>query len=236
VPDGPPKAQRAVLTSMRVGRHRIELMGVEDLEAMVDREALLRDEDPSDPPYWAYLWTGAVELARHIDATWDCAGRSVLDLGCGLGLVGIVAACNGARVVFFDRDPDALELVAASAERNRCSSVEVRQGDFTRSRLGRTFDLIVAAEVLYERAAFGPLVEFLGAHLGSDGTLLLSDAHRIDTREFYETLRAAGYDISTRGVRAREEGFPLMVSLVTVTRSREASRREDADRRHAAQG
>src|ERR671923_249858 len=42
-------------------------------------------------------------------------GLNVLDLGWGLGACGFAAACQGARVTFFDWEPRALEIVAASA-------------------------------------------------------------------------------------------------------------------------
>ena len=59
---------------------------------------LLDADDPDPPaPYWAYAWAGGVALARHFRAHPTLvAGRRVLDLGAGSGLVGIVAAQAGA--------------------------------------------------------------------------------------------------------------------------------------------
>ena len=203
---------------VRVGRHRIELLHVANLEALVDREAVLRSDDPVEPPYWAHLWTGAIELALHLDGHHQCAGQAVLDVGCGLGLVGIVAAVKGARVTFLDRDPDALAFAAASAERNGCRPAGLRQADFTRDNLGWRFDLILAAEVLYDAAAFIPLVRFFSAHLKSGGTVILADAHRTDTRAFYDALTSSGYRFTTRTISVREERLPLAIDIVTARR------------------
>ncbi|WP_292247577.1 methyltransferase, partial [Mesorhizobium sp.] len=50
--------------------------------------------------YWAYAWAGGTVLARYIlDRPQTVAGRRVLDLGAGSGLVGIAAAKAGARAV-----------------------------------------------------------------------------------------------------------------------------------------
>ncbi len=50
------------------------------------------DADPP-PPYWAFPWAGGLALARHIlDRPQTVAGRRVLDLGAGSGLVAIAAA------------------------------------------------------------------------------------------------------------------------------------------------
>ena len=206
---------------VRVGKHHVELLGVANLEVLVDREAVLRSVDPVEPPYWAHLWTGAIELARHLDAHHQCARENVLDLGCGLGLVGIVAALGGARVTFLDRDADALAFAAASAELNGCRPASLCQVDFTTENLGRRFDLILAAEVLYDAAAFTPLIRFFTMHLWSGGAVMLADAHRTDTRAFYDALTASGYCFTVQQTTVREERLPLAVDIVTARRSRD---------------
>ena len=84
---------------------------VADLERHVDRRALLAGDDPAEPPYWAYLWAGAVALAEAVPRA---AGR-VVEVGCGLGLPGVVAAMRGAQVTMVDRVPAALAFARASA-------------------------------------------------------------------------------------------------------------------------
>ena len=81
----------------------IALVTVRDLEQHVDREQLLHDES-TVPPYWALVWGGAKALAEHLATRVDCAGRSVLDVGCGLGLVALTAAARGAAVTAIDRE------------------------------------------------------------------------------------------------------------------------------------
>lgn len=72
------------------------------------------------PPYWAYPWAGGLVLARHLaDHPELVAGRRVLDLGCGSGLVAIAAAKGGAREVFaVDIDPHAVVATALNAAAN----------------------------------------------------------------------------------------------------------------------
>ena len=83
-------------------------------------------------PYWAALWPSSIALARGVAAAADdddtgesgdsgnaVVGRDVCDLGAGLGLAGIAAALCGARsVVFYDREPLALQCCLLSAELN----------------------------------------------------------------------------------------------------------------------
>src|SRR5262245_57765285 len=110
---------------LTVGARRLTLLRVKDLERYVDREALLRDET-EEPPYWAHLWTGALTLARYVAERIECHDQSVLDLGCGLGLTGIVAALKGGKVVFTDKEPEALAFATVNAQMNNCPLFEAR--------------------------------------------------------------------------------------------------------------
>src|SRR3984885_14796605 len=52
------------------------------------------------PPFWAFAWAGGQALARYVlDNPKVVAGKCVLDLGSGSGLVGIAAIKAGARNV-----------------------------------------------------------------------------------------------------------------------------------------
>ena len=74
-------------------------------------------------PYWAYAWPGGLALAHHLIANPHlAAGRSVLDLGTGSGLVAIAAAKAGAReVMAVDIDPRAVIATELNAEANAVS-------------------------------------------------------------------------------------------------------------------
>lgn len=80
----------------------------------------------------------------------------VLELGCGLGLPSLVAAARGAEVTAVDWAEDAVVLLRQNAARNGLALVsEVHDW---RQPLGRTFDLAIAADVLYERRNVEPVL------------------------------------------------------------------------------
>src|SRR5262249_45116959 len=83
---------------LQLGDVRIDLLTVKRLEDYVDTDALLRDPDAPEPPYWAHLWTGSRALARLVATEIECTGKQAVEIGCGIGLVGIVAAVRGATV------------------------------------------------------------------------------------------------------------------------------------------
>src|SRR3954453_9155304 len=65
-------------------------------EAMEERQG----NAPSEPPFWAAAWPGGQALARFVlDRPEVVAGRSVLDLGSGSGLVAVAAGRAGAAEI-----------------------------------------------------------------------------------------------------------------------------------------
>ena len=93
---------------------------LDDPDATLD--AITQEEfDRTDErmPYFATIWASAESLVAAVLEGPRLDGQRVLDLGCGLGACGFAAARHGARVTFFDWEPRALEVVAASASRQR---------------------------------------------------------------------------------------------------------------------
>lgn len=186
---------------------------VADLERHVDRHALLSGDDPRDPPYWAHLWSGARILARALPPQ---PGRTV-ELGCGLGLPGLAAAARGGAVTFVDWLLDPLRFVRASLAVNHLAGT-LCVADFRAIPLRTRFDLVLAAEILYDRTAFGPLIRALASLVAPAGRVLLTDGQRIDTRAFYPAFAAAGFHWRETLHVVQEEGIPVSVRLIEATR------------------
>ncbi len=154
-------------------------------EALLDEEAFEHEEFL---PYWAELWGSGEELSEEV-AERDVAGLRVLELGCGLALPSLAAAAGGARVLATDWSPDAIELVGENARRNGLElESEVVRWSEPRSLVERApWDLVLAADVLYERRNVDELLELL-PRLGS--TVLLADPGRPHAKTFF--AEAAG--------------------------------------------
>lgn len=113
-------------------------------------------------PYWSVLWRSGLALARELE--WEpLRGLRVVELGCGLGVPSLAAARAGATVLATDGCPEALALLARNA---RSNGVEVDTAvvdwidpDELVAR-GR-FDLVLGADLLYERAHEAPLLSLL---------------------------------------------------------------------------
>ena len=143
---------------------------------------------------WKFRPSG-VALARHLaDHAASLRGARVLELGCGLGLPSIVAARSGAAVVATDWSSDALRLLAENAARNEAplEIVEARWTDHERFAARSPFDLVLAADVLYERRNAEEILALLPVVLAS-GHLLLADPGRPQVRGFLSAAEALRY-------------------------------------------
>ncbi len=200
---------------LTISSRSLTLLRVKDLERYVDRAALLKDAT-EEPPYWAHLWTGALTLARYIEERVSCQGLSVLDLGCGLGLTGIVTGLKGGHVTFADKEPDALMFAEANARQNGCGFFTTRTLDFTKETLTQRFSLILGAEILYDRPTFVALAMFLAHHLTPNGVALFADAQRTNTEDFYDCLERVGLRWEREEIKEREDRLPLTVGIVKI--------------------
>jgi predicted nicotinamide N-methyase len=210
----------AILTRVLVGTDPVALWQVDDLERHVDRHALLAGDDPAEPPYWAHLWIGARVLAEAVPVR---PGRTI-ELGCGLGLPGLTAARRGGAVTFVDRARAPLAFVQASAAAGGIGPIDVVAADVTAGALAGCFDLVLLAEVLYDRAAFPAIARAVATCLAPGGLALLADGARIDTRAFYPELAALGLDVETTTRRVDADGVTEAIRLSAIRRPGGAAR------------
>lgn len=112
-----------------------------------------------EPPYWSFCWASGLVLARWLAERPEWVrGKRVLDFGAGSGVAAIAAAKAGAvEVVACDLDPLALAACQANAALNE---VELRYSQDFFGEEDR-FDLIIVADVLYDRANLPLLDHFL---------------------------------------------------------------------------
>jgi predicted nicotinamide N-methyase len=174
----------------------VEIVHPPDPEALLDEEAFEREEFL---PYWAELWPSAVALAGAVAAR-DVGGLAVVELGCGLALPSIAAALGGARVLATDWSPDALAYAERNARANGVDleTARVAWGEPAALLRRGPFDVVLAADVLYERRNTELLLGLL-PRLADE--VLLADPGRPALPAF---LAAAGTDWEHEALGAAE--------------------------------
>ena len=133
---------------------------------------------PLEPPFWASAWAGGQAVARYVlDHPDVVAGRRVLDLAAGSGLVAIAAALAGAAAVTAnDIDPYALAAVAWNARANGVT-VTGSHGDLLDGD-GADAEVVLAGDVFYSRAMAARVLPFLERAMARGARVLVGDPGR----------------------------------------------------------
>ena len=166
-----------------------------DMEALWD--AMDGDDLDEDErlPYWAEVWPASVLLARHILRNAESVrGRPCLDVGCGLGLTGMVAASSGAEVVAFDYEWPAVRFARHNADLNRVPQPLWLCMDWRDPALRQgAFEFIWAGDVLYEKRFFDPLIRLLRHALAPGGRIWIGEPVRTVSRPVWDLVRERGF-------------------------------------------
>lgn len=177
-----------------VGGQRVRLFAAQDHDAL-----LAATSGAGHLPFGLVLWESAVALTEALIARRDMiAGRTLLELGAGLGLPGIVAAQLGAEVTQTDCDPLALKVCARNAQLNGLATrMSCRIADWRTWTDTTRYDHVIGADILYDRDEHVPIARTLTATLAPGGLVLLTDPMRPDTPKFVDQLRADQWTVET---------------------------------------
>ena len=168
------------------------------VETVDDQDALLgAAEGRAQFPFGLMLWESAIALAAELMARPALVtGKTVLELGSGLGLCGVVAAALGARVTQTDHDAGALAACERTAALNGICGITRTTGDWHDWRLPGTFDVILGADVGYDGGDHHVLLTVLFRALAPGGLVLLADPGREQLSAFVALAKALGWTLS----------------------------------------
>lgn len=225
----PPREFRGYPVRVRdlvVGERTYRVLGPANYESLVDDPRVVeRFEREEFMPYWAEFWPACLLLADEVAAwprVWSDIARPpvVLEFGCGLGLISLVALDRGCRVISSDWDDDALAFVCESARVSGLPAPETRFLDWQKHYPDLRLDRLVAAEVLYETRSLRPIAEFTRAHLTDDGEALIVDGNRQTADAFESIARHCGLHVEIVPVERPhpESGKPIRGRIFRLRR------------------
>jgi len=186
---------------VRLAGRDVRVLRPRDGESLLSEEAFEQEEFL---PYWADLWPSARVLAAAVAAR-ALRGARTLELGCGLGLPSIAAALAGGRVLATDWAPDA---VAAAAHNAALNDVDFETAVVSWQRpeaiVARApWDLVIGADLLYERRNVGQLLKLLPRLVDHRGEVWIADPGRRAAEAF-----VAGAEAEWERREQRDPTFP----------------------------
>ena len=195
-----------VTDTVDVGPARFDVMKPRDYDDLISEDDYVRDERL---PYWADIWPSSLVLsARLLEERGE--GRRLLELGCGSGLVTMAAMQAGFDVTATDYYEDALHFTRANAWRALGREPVARMVDWRSFPAGlNNFDVVVASDVLYERAYATLVAEAIERSLASHGTAIVADPGRIAAPDFLAAAPKCGLTLLDTEVR------PLAIGEIT---------------------
>jgi predicted nicotinamide N-methyase len=169
-------------------------------------------------PYWSQVWPAAKALATFLVLYPDYTkGKTVLELGGGLGLPSLVAAQNAATVLCTDYEPEAIEVVSKSAAGLQLKNLETAIFDWNQTPPKEHFDVLLLSDINYEPAAFETLLTLIKTFLENGTLILLSTPQRLAAKDFIAPLLPAC--TWQQEIAVDQEGTQVMASVMVLQKN-----------------
>jgi len=176
-------------SSVDVDGEEFSLVHPKDAEALIDEAAFNRDERL---PYWADVWPASIALARRVRGL-NGKGHSLLELGCGVGLVAAAALRAGFDVTATDYYDEALTFARMNGLSNAGREPHTMLLDWRHLPMAiPAFDVVAASDVLYERTLGALVARTIAMTLAENGRALISDPGRVGSPAFFDALHDVG--------------------------------------------
>ncbi len=155
----------------------------EEVHAAFDRDEYM--------PYWAYLWPASLKMATTVLRSNWVAGTEVLELGAGIGLVGLAGLAKGLNVTFSDYESKAVDLALFNAHRVGHSHASGLVLDW-RNPPERQYPWLWGCDLLYEDRNHELLLELTRTMLAPGGTAWFADGGRAKAGRFCKLVPEFG--------------------------------------------
>ena len=174
------------ISSLAIGDQGFKFFVPKSLDPFLDKEDVF-----SEFPLWSKIWEASIVLANHMAAMPVDPQKHFLEIGCGIGLVGTVAARCGHRITMTEYNRDSLNFARANVRVNHTTeSLEpgIVELDWTKPALEGRFDMILGSEVVYKEEYFEPLLGLFRRYLKPEGEIILAEGLRKTSMEFFERM------------------------------------------------
>jgi len=204
-------------TRYTFGGQAFTFLSVLDSYALLDRispEEFIKDEQM---PYWAEIWPSAITLSSFIADELQLEGLRVVEIGAGVGMASTVAARKGAAVLATDYSLEALRFARYNGLKNRVA-LSCERLDWRLVQCSEQFDLLFAADVLYERVNLLPIVTAIDKLLAPGGVAYIADPRRRMAEQFLELAAENNFSITSFPKKYSGGTVPVSVNIYKMSR------------------
>lgn len=202
---------------LKIGDKVIKLLQLRDFEEYIENLVHSESVGIMDLPFWAKVWDSSFLLAYFLGKRPVVLGQRVLEIGAGIGVVGIYAALCGHKVTITDINEDALLFARANVLLNGAAQAQVQKLDWNEENLPEPYDVIVGSEVVYDRKSYPLLVDFLKRALAPEGMIFLAKNADLHAPKFFvELTKYFEFKQTTQTLGAGEDA--QQISLYAIRR------------------
>lgn len=187
------------------------------IKVISNSEKILTDAmAEEETPLWVELWPSALALSQLLWEGPSLAGKSVLELGAGLGMPGVVAGLKGADVLQTDYIPEALAIAKQTAQMNDVQGIRTAVADWRNFEINEGFDFIIGSDIMYHPDLNPYLKRIFQRNLNAGGQVIMADAGRNDSLSFVKTLKQEGWGVTEERMPVKQGPFDYKIYVFRI--------------------
>jgi predicted nicotinamide N-methyase len=205
------------ILTLSIKDHTYKLIQIANIDEVFDALITMHPHDPKvvdeQIPYWTELWPSALAMAAYlIENPQILKGKSVIEIGGGLGLPSIVAANVAAKIIYSDYLPEAIQFAKKNATLNGCTNMQFAQIDWRHIEEDTKYDIILASDIAYEKRFFADLPFAFRILMHPQSKVILTEPGRKFTKAFIDELKENFIVVhKTRNITHRGTSFSIGV-------------------------
>jgi predicted nicotinamide N-methyase len=176
---------------IQTGSRTLKVWTPDPEQVKQDYEERQSQGDQHDFPFWTKIWPSSLALSSFIEKNYEFVqGKSVLEVGAGLGLPSMIATFYARQVICTDYLPEAVEVIRKNAELNNLPNMQGQLLDWSNDEFNFEFDVLLASDINYDTMQFDHVLSLFNQTLAKGKSILLSTPDRLQSRKFMNYLES----------------------------------------------
>lgn len=204
------------LVPIKTGNFSIELWTVKRWKEVIEADNKNEEAYIQNFPLWIKIWEASIVLSEYLSSADMVKGASILELGAGMGLTGMVLGAMGNSVTLTDYNDHSLALLKRNAVHNKLQNIMIKKLDWLNPGTNKTYDIILGTELIYKEEFIDPVLDLLKRFLKPDGTVFI--AHDLNRSTMVEFITRAdnNFQIQSMIKKMRSEKITHRIAIHTL--------------------